>query len=69
MEHITVQKTHKYLIVRIPLGSVEKKSTKQLLSRRGIRVSIDEGLHDIAMGKVIGPFTTVKAFKKVMGKS
>lgn len=62
MPLITVEKTKKYLVLRIPLGAVEQNG------QRIIDKAIKEGLSDIAAGRTFGPFRSVREFKQTLRK-
>lgn len=65
MNQVTIEKTPKYLIVKIPLTSVQAgKAELAPKSRRIIDRAIAEGLRDIGAGRSLGPFGSVKEFKK-----
>ena len=70
MEHVTLEKTRNYLILKIPLKSVKtgKKGTS-LGGRKVIDEAIREGLYDIDKGRVFGPFKSVKEFRAALGES
>ena len=60
MPEMTIEKTKEYLVVKIPLKTIEKQM---------VDIAIDEGLEDIKAGRVFGPFKNVKEFKRALGKS
>ncbi|MBI2041722.1 MAG: hypothetical protein HYT20_01725 [Candidatus Nealsonbacteria bacterium] len=60
MPLITVEKTKKYLVLRIPLEDVEQKGQKI------VNEAIKEGLRDIETGKTFGPFQNVHEFKQTL---
>ena len=62
MPLITVEKTKKYLVLRIPLRAVEQNG------QRIINKAIKEGLSDIAAGRIFGPFRSVREFKQTIRK-
>lgn len=62
MNQVTVEKTAKYLIVKIPLKAVQKQ-TPPLRRQRSIGGAIAEGLADIEAGRVFGPFKNIREFK------
>lgn len=67
MNHVTVERTPKYLIVKIPLKAVREGGAE--LSPRARRVidrAIAEGLRDIEAGRVFGPFASVRSFKAAL---
>jgi len=69
MSQVTIEKTPKYLIVKIPLKSVE--IGKGELSRKGQKIidrAVAEGLRDIEAGRVFGPFRNTREFKKTVKK-
>lgn len=63
MPLITVEKTKKYLVLKIPLGAVEQNGQKI------IDEAIREGLEDIEAGRTFGPFQSVREFKQVLRSS
>ena len=70
MNQVLVEKTKNYLVVKIPLLSV--KAGKAILpskAQKTIHKAIEEGLGDIASGRVFGPFKTVKKFKAALNKA
>ena len=67
MNQVTIEKTPKYLIVKIPLTSVQTfRAELSPKSRRDIHRAIAEGLSDIEAGRSIGPFKNVKDFRKAI---
>jgi len=69
MNQVTVEKTSKYLIVRIPLKSVQSgKAELPRGAQKVINKAINEGLEDIAASRVFGPFKNVQQFKKSLRK-
>ncbi len=67
MSQVLVEKTKNYLVVKIPLKTMEEGQAE--LSPRAQKVvdeAIDEGLLDIKAGKVFGPFKSVKEFKRAV---
>ncbi|MBI2514665.1 hypothetical protein HYV91_00530 [Candidatus Wolfebacteria bacterium] len=65
MPQVTVEKTSKYLILKIPIASF--RVGKVAISNRAqnaIDGAIAEGLRDIESGRVFGPFKNVKELKK-----
>ncbi len=69
MPQVTVEKTLKYLIVKIPLRAFKAKKAE--ISSKGqnlINKAINEGLADFAAGRFSGPFKTVREFKKSLAK-
>ena len=70
MPQVTIEKTQKYLIVKIPLKSF--KTGKAEISSRAqnnIDRAIVAGFKDIESGRIFGPFKTVGAFKKSLKSS
>lgn len=63
MPLVTVEKTKKYLVLRIPLEAVEEKG------QRMVDEAIKEGLKDIEAGRVFGPFRNVREFKQALQSS
>lgn len=69
MNQVTVEKTPKYLIVKIPLRSVEiGKAGISPRAQKIIDTAIAEGIADINAGRVFGPFKNVQEFKKSLRK-
>ena len=67
MNQVTVEKTQKYLIVKIPLKAVESgKAELSVRAQKIIDESIVEGLRDVEAGKIFGPFKDVKSFKAAL---
>lgn len=65
MNQVTIEKTQKYLIVKIPLKSVENgKAGISPRAKKIIDTAIAEGLSDIDAGRVFGPFKNIQEFKK-----
>ena len=60
MPLITVEKTKKYLVLRIPLGAVEQNG------QRIIDEAIEEGINDIEAGRTFGPFRNIREFKQAL---
>ena len=70
MTTMTLEKTEDYLVLKIPLKAVEDGKAKISSSTRKILDSaISEGLLDIESGKVLGPFKSVREFKKAIAKT
>ena len=70
MPQVTIEKTQKYLIVKIPLKSF--RTGRAEISNRAqnnIDRAIVAGLKDIESGRVFGPFKTIKEFKKSLKSS
>lgn len=70
MPQVTIEKTQKYLIVKIPLKSF-KSGRAEISSRaqNNIDRAIIAGLEDIESSRTFGPFKTVKEFKKSLKSS
>lgn len=69
MPEMTVEKTKDYLVVKIPLKSVEEgRAEFSPRAQRVIDAAIAEGLGDIKAGRVFGPFKSVKEFKNASKK-
>lgn len=67
MEQVTVERTQKYLIVKIPFKAVKVGSAElSTRARKIIDRAVSEGLRDIAAGRTFGPFATVKEFRKAL---
>ena len=67
MSQVTIEKTQKYLIVKIPLKSVQSgKAEVSLRAQKVIDRAIAEGLKDIKDGRIFGPFENIKEFKKAL---
>lgn len=67
MNQVTIKKTSEYLIVKIPLTSVQAgRAELTPRSRRIIDRAIAEGLRDIETGRSVGPFKSVKEFRKAV---
>ena len=67
MSRITVERTQKYLIVKIPLQAVTEGGAE--LSPRAKRIvdrAIAEGLRDVEAGRMFGPFASVRSFKAAL---
>lgn len=57
MNQVTIEKTEKYLIVKIPIKSISAGRAPILVkSRNVVDKAIAEGLLDIEAGRVFGPF-------------
>ena len=70
MNQVTIEKTPKYLIVKIPLKSVESgKAELSPRARKKVNAAIAEGLQDIDSGRIFGPFKNVQEFKKSLRKN
>ena len=70
MPLVTVEKTKKYLVLRIPLGAVEQKKAEiSSASQRIIDEAIKKGLGDIKAGRTFGPFRSVREFKQALRSS
>ncbi|GEM_PF-4994825 len=70
MHQVLVEKTKNYLVVKIPLHSVEAgKATLPSKAQKVIQKAIEEGLGDITSGRIFGPFKTVKEFKAALHKA
>ncbi|MBI3588819.1 MAG: hypothetical protein HY093_00170 [Candidatus Liptonbacteria bacterium] len=69
MNQVTIERTEKYLVVRIPIKSVG--IGKALISARSKNVidkAIAEGFRDIEAGRVFGPFKNIRDFKTALKK-
>ncbi len=65
VNQVTIEKTQKYLIVKIPLTSVENgKAELSLRAQKIIDKAVAQGLTDIDSGRVFGPFKSVQEFRK-----
>ena len=70
MNQVTVEKTQKYLIVKIPLQAVDEgRAELSPRAQKIIDAAINEGLRGIAAGRVLGPFKDVKSFKTSIKRS
>jgi len=64
MNQVTIKKTEKYLIVKIPIKSVSAgRASISARSKNVVDKAIAEGLRDIAGGRVFGPFKNIRDFK------
>ncbi len=69
MVQITIEKTPKYLIFKIPLQSFEEgKAELTPRAQKIIDRAIAAGLRDIEGDRVFGPFSNIKEFKKAPRK-
>jgi hypothetical protein len=67
MAQVTVEKTKKYLVVKIPLqAAVEGRAELSARSQRAIDRALAKGLRDIKAGLIFGPFSDVKSFKAAL---
>ncbi len=69
MNQVTIEKTKEYLIVKIPIKSVN--SGRALISAKSssaLNKAVAEGLADIRAGKIFGPFPSVRSFKVALKK-
>lgn len=67
MEQVTVERTQKYLIVKIPIRAVvEGRAELPSRARRIIDRAIAEGFADVKSGRVFGPFSSVQSFKAAL---
>lgn len=70
MSTVTVEKTKKYLVVKIPLGAVENgRAEISSRSQKIIDGAIKMGLRDIEAGKTFGPFSSVGEFRRALKSS
>ncbi|MBI3588936.1 MAG: hypothetical protein HY093_00775 [Candidatus Liptonbacteria bacterium] len=67
MNQVTIEKTKEYLIVKIPIKSVKTgRASISTKSRSVLNQAIFEGLKDIELGRVFGPFKNIQAFKTAL---
>lgn len=69
MSQVLIEKIKGYLVVKIPLKTVNERRAE--LSPRAQKIvdeAIEEGLRDIEAGRVFGPFKNIKEFKRVVKK-
>ena len=67
MPQVLVEKKKDYLIVKIPLKSVEEgRGELSPKAQKIVDKAISEGLHDLKTGRVFGPFSSVREFKKAL---
>ncbi|MEK7077133.1 MAG: hypothetical protein AAB967_02785 [Patescibacteria group bacterium] len=67
MSHVIVERTQKYLIVKIPLKAVAEGRAELPPRARGvIDRAISEGLRDVEAGRLFGPFASVRSFKAAL---
>ncbi|OGM93601.1 hypothetical protein A2935_03200 [Candidatus Wolfebacteria bacterium RIFCSPLOWO2_01_FULL_47_17b] len=67
MEQVIVERTQKYLIVKIPIrAEVEGRAELPPRARRIVDRAIAEGLADVTSGRVFGPFSSVQGFKAAL---
>lgn len=67
MTQVTIEKTSKYLIVKIPLTSMRNgKAELTPASRKAVDSAINEGIRNIEDGRFIGPFKNIKEFNKAI---
>lgn len=67
MSLVTIERTKKYLVVKIPFGAM--KEGKAVISPRSQRIidrAIRRGLRDIEAGRSFGPFGSVGEFKRTL---
>lgn len=70
MSIVTIEKTKKYLVVKIPFGAVQsKRASISQCPRNSISSAIKEGLEDFKTGKTLGPFRNVREFKLALRKT
>ncbi len=69
MNQVTIEKTEKYLIVKIPIKSVNTgKTSISAKSQSAVNKAIAEGLQDIELGRTFGPFKSIGDFKATLKK-
>ena len=69
MNQVTIEKTKKYLIVKIPIRSVGSgRASISTKSRSVVDKAITDGLADIKSGRVFGPFKNMREFKATLKK-
>lgn len=67
MNQVTIEKTEKYLIVKIPIKSVNTgRASVSAKSRSILNQAIQEGLRDIESGRIFGPFKNIREFKTAL---
>lgn len=67
MNQVTIEKTEKYIIVKIPIKSVNTgRASISAKSQSVVNKAIAEGLHDIESGRIFGPFKSIRAFKAAL---
>ena len=65
MTQITLEKTNNFLILKIPLKSIDDGRVD--ISKKDMNIidnAISEGLADIEAGRVFGPFASVEEAEK-----
>lgn len=69
MNRVLVEKTNHYLVLKIPLRTVETgRAEVSLRAQKVINAAIVEGLRDIDAGRVLGPFKNARELKTALGK-
>ena len=69
MNRVLVEKTPRYLILKIPLRTVETgRAEVSLHAQKIIDAAIAEGLRDIDAGRVLGPLKNARELKTALGK-
>lgn len=69
MNQVTIEKTEKYIILKIPIKSVN--TGKALISTKSqsvVNKAIAEGLRDVELGQIFGPFKSLRGFKAALKK-
>lgn len=69
MNQVTIEKTEKYLVVKIPIESVSSgKAQISAKSKKLVDQAIIRGLRDVEAGRIFGPFRNVREFKAAIKK-
>lgn len=69
MNQVTIEKTEKYLVVKIPIESVSSgKAQISAKSKKLVDQAIVRGLRDVEAGRIFGPFRNVREFKAAIKK-
>lgn len=69
MNQVTIEKTEKYLVVKIPIESVSSgKAQISAKSKKLVDQAIIRGLRDVEAGRIFGPFRNAREFKAAIKK-
>ncbi|MEK7138549.1 MAG: hypothetical protein AAB787_03510 [Patescibacteria group bacterium] len=69
MNQVTIEKTGKYLIVKIPIKSFNSgRASISTKSRSVVDKAIADGLSDLKSGRIFGPFKNLGEFKAALKK-
>lgn len=69
MNRVLIERTPRYLVVKIPIRTVESgRAELSSRSQKVVDAAIAEGLRDIEAGRVIGPLKNARELKAALKK-